>query len=297
MFDYHITTSKNRKQKVFDGILNREIKNEGVVNVHCTGPNNVGDFYCGPRLYFDKLKGSGLNIFGFRSLRKSITRDFSEQVANKKIIVGGGGLLNINTFKWQMTLFERLAEKGKKVVVWSAGHNEKSLEDFKTHKKYWYDLSKFGLVGTRDYSMPFEWVPCVSCLNEIFDRKFEEKQELGILFNTKSFKDKTFVEKFKNYSFSSNTTNLEEMIGFIGSSRTLVTNSYHAMYWGILMGKKVIAIPATSKFLDFKYKVPIATFDNFEDYLSKGQSYSGVLEECREINLKFADKVFNYLNL
>jgi polysaccharide pyruvyl transferase WcaK-like protein len=297
MINYHLATSKKRKQKVFDGILKRDIQNDDVVNVHCTGPNNVGDFYCGPRLYFDKLKGKGVNIFGFRSLKKSVTRDFSDHVVNKKIIIGGGGLLNINTFKWQMSLFEKLADKGKKVVVWGAGHNEKSLEDFKKHQKYWYDLSKFGLVGTRDYSMPFEWVPCVSCLHPIFDQTFEEKNDIGILFNTNSFKDKNFVDRFTHYPFSSNTTNLEEMISFIGSCRTLVTNSYHAMYWAILMGKKVVAIPATSKFLDFKYKVPIASFDDFEDHLNKTESYTGVLEECREINLNFAEKVFDYLEL
>ncbi len=297
MFDYHLKTSKKRKQKVFNKILSKDIQNNDVVNIHCTGPKNVGDYYCGPHLYFDRLRGKKHSIFGFRSMKKSVTRRFEKQVVEKQLIIGGGGLLNIKTFKWQMQLFQKLAEKGKKVVVWGAGHNEINLDDYKQNKTYWNDLSKFGLVGTRDFSMPFEWVPCVSCLHPVFDKTYDEQHEVGLLFNTKSFKDKTFIDKFSHYPFSSNTTNLEEMIGFIGASRTLVTNSYHAMYWGILMGKRVVAIPATSKFLDFKYKVPIATFDDFEDHLKKTQVYNGVLEECREINLKFADKVFDYLDL
>ena len=49
-------------------------------------------------------------------------------------------------------------------------------------------------------------------------------------------------EKYKDYRISSNTTNLEQMVEFIGTSETIVTNSYHAMYWAILLKRKVIAI-------------------------------------------------------
>jgi hypothetical protein len=55
--------------------------------------------------------------------------------------------------------------------------------------------------------------------------------------------------------------------------------------------------PNSSKFYNFKYKPVISTFTNFEADLKKVQSYSGVLEDCRETNLKFANKAFDYLNL
>jgi hypothetical protein len=69
------------------------------------------------------------------------------------------------------------------------------------------------------------------------------------------------------------------------------------MYWSFLLGKKVIAIPTTSKFFDFKYQPIISSFETFEQDIKKAPSYSGILEECREVNLKFADKVFDYLNI
>ncbi|NNK87633.1 MAG: hypothetical protein HKO90_05075, partial [Flavobacteriaceae bacterium] len=124
-----------------------------------------------------------------------------------------------------------------------------------------------------------------------------EEQEFGILMGKKSAKRPDLAKKLAKYPLSSNTTNLEEMISFIGKSHILVTDSYHAMYWGILMEKKVIAIPTTSKFFDFKYKVVISSYDSFEDDLKKPGFYTGVLEECRDINRKFADRVFDYLNL
>ncbi|WP_304157391.1 hypothetical protein, partial [Mesonia mobilis] len=60
---------------------------------------------------------------------------------------------------------------------------------------------------------------------------------------------------------------------------------------------KTLVIPTTSKFYDFKYKSVISTYENFEEDLKKTRSYSGVLEECREINHNFAEKVFDYLNI
>ena len=59
----------------------------------------------------------------------------------------------------------------------------------------------------------------------------------------------------------------------------------------------MVSIPATSKFLDFKYKTPIATFDDFETKIKETTKYSGALEECMEININFSEKVFNYLNI
>ena len=89
----------------------------------------------------------------------------------------------------------------------------------------------------------------------------------------------------------------DEIVSFIGKSSQIVTDSYHAMYWSMLLGKKVAVIPNSSKFYDFKYQPVITSFDSFESDLKKSTAYSGVLNEFRDINLKFADKVFDYLNL
>ena len=298
MFGLHTEfNSEKRKQNVINTILEKEQKNDGVINIHRINEKNVGDFYCAPHLYFDVLKDKKLDISDLRSYKKSTTNNWIEQISNNSLIIGGGGLLNIKHFKMQMDLFEKLTQKGKKTVIWGAGHNEINLNNFNQNKKYWVDVTKFGLVGTRDYNFPGEWVPCVSCLNPIFDNKHTEEHEVGLIFNAKSNKDKELAKKFERYPLSSNTTNLEEMTSFIGKCNTLVTNSYHAMYWAILMEKKVVCIPATSKFLDFKYKTPITTFEDFESKIKDATKYTGILEECREINMNFSEKVFNYLNL
>ena len=284
-----------RKTIVVKKTLKNTQTNNGVVNIHRYDKINVGDYYCAPHHYFENLSNTHLDISGIRSIRKKTTDNWIKEVSNKSLIIGGGGLMNLRHFHMQMKLFGELCSKGKKTVIWGAGHNDIYN---KKPSSYNVDIDKFGLVGTRDYSIGENWVPCVSCLHPIFDINHNVEQEIGIIFGKKTIKNnKTLLKKLKNYPSTSNITSLEEIVSFIGKTNTIITDSYHAMYWSFLLGKKVLAVPTTSKFYDFKHKPVITTYNDFENDISKAVSYSGLLEECREINLKFADKTFNYLNI
>ena len=196
-----------------------------------------------------------------------------------------------------MKMFENITQKGKKTVLWGLGHNEKDRSTFGKVTKYNVDTSKFGLVGVRDYNMKEEYVPCVSCLHPIMDTKLDIVNEVGVIFHKKTLKDKSLLNKLSSYPSSSNTLKIEEIINFIAQTDTIVTDSYHAMYWSMLLGKKVVALPNSSKFYSFKYKPAFSNFKNFENEIKNAPRYSGILEECREINIKFSEKVFNYLNI
>ena len=287
----------NRKRSVIKAVMEIEQQNNGVVSVHRIDENNVGDFYCSPHHYFKELEGTQLDIFDFKSEEQQTRQNWIDVISNKALIIGGGGLLNRGSFKMQMELFGKLSEKGKKTVIWGAGHNEKKQERFGKVKGYDMDLRKFGLVGVRDFNFGFDWVPCVSCMHPIFDRTWEESQEIGIVFHKKTIKNRSLLKSLDNYPSTSNTSDLEDMISFIGRSRSIVTDSYHAMYWAMLLGKPVAVIPNSSKFFDFKYNPLMSSFETFKSDLRNPQSYSGILEECRDVNVKFAAKVFDYLDL
>ena len=285
------------KRSVINSVLEATQENKDVVNIHRIDKKNIGDFYCAPHHYFDVLKGKSLDIFDYKSEDKAIRTHFINEISEHSLIIGGGGLLNRDGFVMQMKMFEKLTHKGKKIVLWGVGHNEKSPKTYGKVSKYNIDINKFGLVGTRDYNMPGEYVSCVSCMHPIFDQKFEVKNEVGVVFHKDTLKKEDITKKYQNFATSSNTTNLEDLIEFIGSSENIITDSYHTMYWAMLMEKKVIAIPNSSKFYDFKHQPIISTFDDALNYLNKGTTYDGLLTECRESNLKFAEKAFNYLNL
>ncbi|HJS01684.1 MAG TPA: polysaccharide pyruvyl transferase family protein [Flavobacterium sp.] len=285
------------KRRVVNTILEAEQYNNDVVNIHRIDKKNIGDFYCAPHHYFDVLNGKSMDIFDYKSEDKEVRENFINKISNRSLIIGGGGLLNRESFAKQMKMFEKLSGKGKKIVLWGVGHNEKKQKLYGKISNYNINIENFGLIGTRDYNMPTNYVPCVSCMNTIFDQNFEVKNEVGIVFHKNTLKKENVTKKYKNFATSSNTTNLEDLIQFIGNSENIITDSYHTMYWAMLMNKKVIAIPNSSKFYDFKYQPIISTFDDALNHLNKGQIYSGILEECRELNLEFAEKAFNYLNL
>ena len=287
-----------RKKELISRILNNPTQeNNDVVNIHRYDPTNIGDFYCGVHHYFDQLKGKQLDIFDYKREDQAIRDNWFEKITQNSIIIGGGGLLNREGFDLQMKLFEQLGEKGKKTVRWGLGHNAKEKSTYGKISKYNVDTSKFGLVGVRDYGMKEEWVPCASCLHPIFDEKHEVKNEIGMIFHKKTLNDKRILKKFENFPSTANNAVFEDVVQFIGETDTILTDSYHAMYWSLMLGKKVMVFPNSSKFYNFKYQPVISSFSNFENDLKKVQSYSGILEDCRETNLKFSEKAFDYLNL
>jgi hypothetical protein len=286
-----------RKKQTAKAVLKGPIEHRGVLNIHRHDPNNVGDFYCAPHLYFPELHQKVLDIGDMRKTSAKVRGDWAQAVRTHDLIIGGGGLLNLPHFAHQMALFETLGSRGKKIVLWGPGHNDPDWNTFKAPAHYQVDLSKFGMVGLRDYSAPGTWVPCVSCLHPIFDQEIVPKHEFGVLMGKKSAQNKERQELLSDIPSSHNATDLNEMIQFIGSCETLVTDSYHAMYWALMMQRKVLVIPTTTKFLDFKYPVPITSFDAFKQELKKAVKYDGLLEECRTINKDFAKKVFDYLSI
>jgi hypothetical protein len=286
-----------RKKEVINRILkNPTQENLDVINLHRYDPTNIGDYYCGVHHYFDELKGKHLDIFDYK--RDDTTREnWFEKITKNSLIIGGGGLLNREGFDLQMKLFEHLGEKGKKTVLWGLGHNAKEKSTYGKISKYNIDTSKFGLVGVRDYGLKEEWVPCVSCLHPIFDEKHEVKNEIGIIFHKKTLNNKSVLKKFQQFPSTANNAVFEDVVTFIGETDIILTDSYHAMYWAMMLGKKVMVFPNSSKFYNFKYQPVISTFANFENDLIKVKSYSGVLEECRESNMKFSEKAFDYLGI
>ena len=288
---------KKTRRETVKSILSQEQRNESVVNIHRLDTKNIGDYYCAPHHFFPALKGKSLDIFDNKSQDKAVTKNFTDTISANSLIIGGGGLLNRNGFKLQMKLFETLAEGKKKTVLWGVGHNEKSPATYGKVTDYNIDVTKFGLAGTRDLSMPGDYLPCVSCLHTVFDKPCTETQEIGLVFHKDTMRKPTILAMFKEYPSTSNTTNLEDLIAFIGKSKTVITDSYHAMYWSMLLGKKVVVVPNSSKFYDFYHKPVFSSFENAIADVAKATTYSGVLEECRTINNQFYEKTANYLNL
>lgn len=285
---------KSRTKELFNKILDAPIQHNGTTCLHQIDERNAGDFYSGPYHYFDSLtsKTSILQYLEGEEKRNS----FQSSLSSDQLIVGGGGLFNRPSFKDVMSLVEVMSKKGRKIVIWGAGHNVPT-STLHIPKNYSIKLDHFALVGTRDKSMPGDYVPCVSCLHPLLDDTYEVNQELGVVFHKKTIEQPDVTQKLAGIPFLSNASSIEEIIPFIGQSESLITDSYHAMYWGLLLEKKVTVIPNSSKFFDFHVKPNFSDFDSCAKEYVKAVSTSGLLEECRELNKRFYEKTMNVLNV
>ena len=286
------------KRQSLSKIAKADHRNKNIYSFYNVCPHNTGDKYCSPIHYFDEINDDPIHILNYKCFDNEVRNKHCKKIINNKLIVGGGGLLNRNAFSKPIKLIEELnATKNKKIVLWGLGHNEKDPASYGKKLAYNIDVENFEVAGTRDFSMPGEYVPCVSCLHPVFDKTYQVSQEIGIIFHRHTLDKTETTNKFKNIPASSNNANLEELIQFIGNSETIITDSYHGMYLSMLLGKKVVVVPNSSKFYDFKYDPIYSTFENAIEDTKKAENYSGILEECREINHNFAEKVFDYLNI
>lgn len=250
------------------------IVNLGIVN------ENVGDRYNLPSMYFD---------FNYETFNLDIRRvnlgmeDINYfNIKNCHIIVGGGGLL------WQ---FHSQMESIHKIrtgclVGWGFGTNSHNKSEYDILPGY---INFYDLIGIRDYNLNnIKYVPCVSCMNKIFDKKSDIKRNIGIYYHVDGVIDGKY-ESMNNYN------DLIKVVDFISSCEVLITNTWHGAYWGNLLKKRVIIYkPFSSRFYYYKVKNPIINKmdDLTDEIINQCEIDNNFLDECREINIEY----YNFVN-
>ena len=170
------------------------------------------------------------------------------------VIIGGGGIIHLPSPDYNNGIFghlEELKNIGKYRVLWGAGHNVYFPVDYSGDKfpsilddqamcaiNTLPNLSTFDLVGLRDTSYLLikgaRRVPCVSCKSPLF-KKVETMPGIGIGAVLHEGSEST---EFPQIYCEKST--FSEVTEFIRHFETIVTDSYHAMYWSELLNKKVI---------------------------------------------------------
>lgn len=245
-----------------------------IVNVHVADKNNIGDMTCAPLLYFDIPN---------RDRRMADLRNFKIS-EHEDIVVGGGGLLYPS---FHLALKSILNEKKGKAVFWGGGLNTHGIT--KDHFPDW--MNSFNLVGCRDWGQRFEWVPCASAMSPLFDKPAKVNQEIVVYEHHHTAISIPGFERMRN-----NASDFSKVIEFLGSAETVMTNTYHGVYWSILLGKKVVIIrPFSSRFHSFKWPVSILESDDWKAGQKIARAFPEALRESREANLKFYGKVLALL--
>lgn len=181
------------------------------------------------------------------------------------LIIGGGGLISTKQWYALMNYWVKTV-KAKYYILWGVGIDR----EFQSMNL----KQKFNLIGARQKTNYFDFIPCASCLHPFFNelRKVEGHGEIKI-------------SHFKRIIPNSKFTNLEDFrvnIERIQNSEKVITTSYHIYYWAKLLGKQVEIYNSTNFIKPLAEKM--FTLPDFN------------LDESRALNISFFKKVECLIN-
>lgn len=243
---------------------------------HCTA-NNVGDLACGPGQYLWPERNISLPV---RPPRRHIDR----------AVIGGGQIFGqLSLVLSSIKDFNQEA----KAVAWGVGLPPKGKQDNDVREV----AEQFELFGTRNY----EWrddlyfVPCASCFLSSFDNPKPPEHEI-VFFLHQNKGDP--VDLPDGAQVRTNiAADPNEIIDFLASGETVVTSSYHGVYWAQLLGRRVICIPYNNKFTVFQHSPTMTTASEWRRAYGEALRAPNMLEEYRAINKAFEMKVLEVFNV
>ena len=278
------------------------------ISIHCQDNINAGDWWSAPYHYFDFLRDSLLfdirdwddGRYTVEKYVKIMKPHYSNSTAlSHLLILGGGGMFHE---AGMITLLNAHCSKifnpYVKLVMWGVGrniHTDNIEYDGDTFVKGHTlvngipdMINHWDLIGLRDYDCGYEWIPCVSCMNSLFDLKYEVKHDI-VLYEHKDIR----MSITEDYPLMDNNSNdLEQILRHLGSGDVVVTNTYHGVYWATLLNKRVVIYkPFSMKFNNLKHKHPFATENDWKEKISETKIYPNALQECRDVNINFAQRV------
>ena len=238
---------------------------------HLRDTKNVGDRWCSPYDWFDWPS-------------EFQVKDLNTKSAPYKVGIYGGG-----------KIFGGLAKskginrsKDALHIAWGVS----TVQSFPLSLKYSRSKWLCDLVGSRDYGHgSFQWVPCASCMAPDFDQQVEPEHDVVFYYHAGKTEKQGIKIPESIPSLSNNCTDLREALRFISSGKTVVSNSYHGVYWSLLMGRNTICIPFSNKFFNYRLDPHYATSQNWMSQIDQAIPQKEMKSLCRVATLNFKSQV------
>jgi len=247
---------------------------------------NAGDYWASPLHYYDFSFVKTHHIHFMDIYRGSILGDSDHLKYKYKdllIVIGGGGLITTKGNFLQDTL-EYLIENNK-VILWGVGSN--------THEDINWDILRHKnvlLAGVRDteHLLDLRYLPCVSCKHILFDQVHTMQAGIGVT-------EHTHRASGLDLPIIKNDETIKNIVNFISSKESIISTSYHGIYWSQLLNKKVVTLQVldnmNSKMINLRHRVPVCTKENYLEMLSYTSRSEGLLRESRYLNDRFYEEV------
>jgi hypothetical protein len=241
-------------------------------NIFHSDADNIGDYMCGPSQYLWPTKFANFPL----------SSRLPENIDGA--IVGGGQI-----FSQLQSIANHVSRNTDptKLVGWGVGLPLRGTNDSSVGKV----AKAFSAFSTRNYDWrgALDFVPCASCLSSAFEKRTDPQYEIIVFRHRRKPGPVNVPPSIPSMSNSMNDP--QAVIDFIASGETVVTSSYHGVYWAQLLGRKVLCIPYNHKFFTFENLPTFAEPETWLAQLKYVKRIRPLLEEYRILNQDFAQKV------
>lgn len=245
-----------------------------MIFLHYLNDNNLGDRLSCPRHYFPE--------FRFHPVCELFSATPYLAITDGPIVIGGGGILCDRSENY----FTHLFDTKRPCVIWGAGINTNGGRcDLSV-------LSRYVLVGLRDYGGGYDYVPDVSCLHPALRLRGNPANDFMVY---EHFSHPIAIDapiRLNNSDYC-----LSDVVRAMLSVRCVITNSYHGCYWAMLLNRRVLLFgPLNDRFKHLRHFPPVVDQGNWKKQVA-GDPVSPVdfMEECVQLNLEFFKKVHEKL--
>lgn len=173
-------------------------------------------------------------------------------------------------------------------IAWGVG----TVQSWPLSRKYARARALCDLVGSRDRGdNRYAYAPCPSCMAPGFDSPPTPEHDIVFYSHAGKTAGQGVTIPADIPSLSNHAPSLEASLAFIASGRTVVSNSYHGVYWALLMGRRVIAVQFSNKFGHYHESPFISTPRRWLADRDRGIARPGMLSECRDATQVFKARV------
>lgn len=234
---------------------------------HLRRTDNIGDRACSPFDYFD-----------WEDATVSDLRD--DDTPSYDVGVYGGGKI----FRGLATYAGVRRPKGAINIAWGVG----TVQSFPISMRYIQARRRMDIIGSRDYGdKRYTYAPCASCMSPLFDAP--PAPDHDVVFYAHAGKTARMGINIPDDMprADNHCTSLEEALRFIASGKTVVSNSYHGVYWGLLLGRRVLCVPFSNKFGGYRLPPHYARPENWQAEIANAVAQPDMLRLVRSATRDF----------
>jgi hypothetical protein len=278
-----------------------------VVNIHVENPmRNVGDHWSAVGRSVPWIRDTAATVT-LPEARLLAGAGYRSPLQGKLVVIGGGGLIGPGPF--EEAIESVFAQRPAAVVFWGVGHNvlygvglddtsgwrNRVLMDDRT--PLWPEyFSAARLVGVRDWDAGMPWVPCPSCLRpEMAAYATVEPDHDVAVINHYEHPIDASAAAAAGLSVARATNNTEELapvLATIAAAPVVVSNSYHVLYWALLLGRAAVAYaPGNTRFDHFRWPVERASGEDWTAAVLRAKPSPDALTEARDATAAFSARV------